>query len=67
MNYNRMTVSQNKLVVAQFYLPSGFGAGGSSTTGFIQISNPGGLGTLARARCINSSGSNLTGQCIWYD
>jgi hypothetical protein len=67
MNFSRMTVSGSNLVIAQFYLPSGFGAGDSSTTGFVQISNPGGLGTHARARCVNSNNYNLSGQCIWYD
>jgi len=67
MNFSRMSVSGSNLVVAQFYLPSGFGAGDSSTTGFVQISNPGGLGTQARARCLNPNGYNLSGQCIWYD
>jgi hypothetical protein len=67
VNFSRMTGSASKPVFAEFYLPSGFGAGNSSTTGFVQLSNPGGLGTQARARCVNPNNYNLSGQCIWYD
>lgn len=39
----------------------------SDTDGFVQQTNPFGLGHVTRARCTNLSGINLTGQCIYYD